>query len=67
MEDGCLGFGGNELLEETDHLLDLGQRLLTLERGPILEHLGGDDGVGVGEVAADVEANDAVLRSAGGR
>ena len=65
MEDGRLGLGGKELLEEADRLLDHGQRLLTLERFPILEHLHGNERVGVGDVPTDVEANDAGHRSAG--
>jgi hypothetical protein len=63
VEYRCLGFGGKGLLEYSERLGDLRQRFLALERRAILEHLGGDERIGVGEVPGDVEADDARCRS----
>jgi len=52
VEDRCLRLGGKGLLEDSERLPGFRQRLLTLERCPILEHLDGDERVGVGEVPA---------------
>ncbi len=60
MEDSRLGFGGEGLPEDGERPSDLRQRLLTLERCPILEHLDGNERVTVGEISGDVEADDAI-------
>jgi hypothetical protein len=66
VEDGRLGLRDEGLLENGERARDLRLRLLTIERCSILEYLGGDERVRVGEVPGDVEADDAIQCATGG-
>jgi hypothetical protein len=65
VKQGCFGWCSEHVGKKRHHVRDFGQRLLTLACDSILEHLGCDEGVRVGDVTSDVEAHDCVIDAVG--